>query len=281
MKDRDDYKRREAEAWSSLDREKIANMPLAELKKLFLQGYEAELDATLDAGSIPYLAGGYFMEKTWPARIQKRIAHAKDAVDTLKSGSVNYRRWSRAAYWTVDETCALLCGFDPEKLPESFDDLHLFAAHDPCIKEFFDLMKMLGRHLNVENRLNYGDWRSNPLGFGRARIAPVDAIAWATEFGVELPADLATHAATLEQDTTEPEPTAKKQRLRSDTEENYLRIIALLYGLSEFDAKPNTAAQAMRGEMQLWDWDRPGVDTVADVLKSSAGLAKGKHPKFR
>lgn len=74
--------------------------------------------------------------------------------------------------------------------------------------------------------------------------------------------------------------TQPKTRLRADAEENYLRVIAYLWAMSELDSRPHTAAKAMVDEIKLWDWDKPERDTIAKALTQAAFLAKGKHPKF-
>jgi hypothetical protein len=76
------------------------------------------------------------------------------------------------------------------------------------------------------------------------------------------------------------EQQSRAPTLRTDREETLLRTIAALWATSELDGRPNTAARRLVDEISLWNWDKPGTDTFAAVLKQAAMLAKGKHPKF-
>jgi hypothetical protein len=85
----------------------------------------------------------------------------------------------------------------------------------------------------------------------------------------------------LSETAMKPKPVESGRPMRTDKEENYLRIIAGLWARSELSMKPYTAAEELHSELSQWDWDKPGTDTIATVLIKAAGLAKGKHPNFR
>jgi hypothetical protein len=73
------------------------------------------------------------------------------------------------------------------------------------------------------------------------------------------------------------EPVAVKQRgqpkLRSDREENLLKVIAGMWALSSLPREHNTAADKLSALFQSWGWEKPAKGTMADtILKDAANL---------
>lgn len=65
----------------------------------------------------------------------------------------------------------------------------------------------------------------------------------------------------------------KPARLRSDREENLLRVIAGLWALSGLPAEHNTTADKVSGLFDSWGWDKPAKSSMADtILKQAANL---------
>lgn len=61
--------------------------------------------------------------------------------------------------------------------------------------------------------------------------------------------------------------------LRSDYEENLLRVIAGLWALSGLPVEHNTTADKLSGLFDSWQWDKPAKSTIADrILKRAAEL---------
>lgn len=65
----------------------------------------------------------------------------------------------------------------------------------------------------------------------------------------------------------------KSAKLRSDREENLLRVIAGLWALSGLPPEHNTTADKLSGLFDTWQWDKPAKSTIADtILKEAANL---------
>lgn len=79
----------------------------------------------------------------------------------------------------------------------------------------------------------------------------------------------AQHVAPLNE---EPAP-VKLTKLRSDREQNLLRVIAAMWALSDLPKEHNTAADKLSALMDGWKWDKPAASTIADtILKEAANL---------
>lgn len=77
----------------------------------------------------------------------------------------------------------------------------------------------------------------------------------------------AKQAITLEQ--------TKPSKLRSDREQNLLRVIAGLWALAELPPEHNTAADRISGLITSWGWDKPAAGTIADTVLSKAANLPG------
>lgn len=65
----------------------------------------------------------------------------------------------------------------------------------------------------------------------------------------------------------------KPGKIRSDREENLLRVIAGLWALSGLPAEHNTTADKLSGLFDTWGWDKPKKSSIADdTLKQAANL---------
>jgi len=66
---------------------------------------------------------------------------------------------------------------------------------------------------------------------------------------------------------------SKPAKLRSDREENLLRVIAGLWALSGLPAEHNTTADKVSALFDSWQWDKPAKSSIADtILKQAASL---------
>ena len=66
---------------------------------------------------------------------------------------------------------------------------------------------------------------------------------------------------------------AKRPKLRSDREQNLLRVIAALWAMSDLPKEHNVAADKLSALMDGWSWDKPAAGTIADtILKEAANL---------
>lgn len=75
--------------------------------------------------------------------------------------------------------------------------------------------------------------------------------------------------------STQVEGAAKQPKLRSDREQNLLRVIAALWEFSGLPKEQNTAADKLSGLMQGWGWEQPAAGTMADtILKAAANLPR-------
>lgn len=66
---------------------------------------------------------------------------------------------------------------------------------------------------------------------------------------------------------------AQPRKIRSDREENLLRVIAGLWALSGLPSEHNTTADKLSALFDGWGWDKPAKSSIADtILKQAANL---------
>lgn len=93
---------------------------------------------------------------------------------------------------------------------------------------------------------------------------------WFQADDIEKMADTRTLPVT--QPSEKPELT-KQPKLRSDREQNLLRVIAALWAMSDLPKEHNTTADKLSGLMDVWGWDKPASSTMADtILKEAMNL---------
>lgn len=77
----------------------------------------------------------------------------------------------------------------------------------------------------------------------------------------------AIKAGSLGKQETQP------RKIRSDREENLLRVIAGLWALSGLPSEHNTTADKLSALFDGWGWDKPAKSSIADtILKQAANL---------
>lgn len=69
--------------------------------------------------------------------------------------------------------------------------------------------------------------------------------------------------------------------MRTDKEDNYLKIIARLWAISGLDAKPHTATSQLLNDPNFSGLAGPGASTIASALGRARGISIGQHPKFK
>jgi hypothetical protein len=74
-----------------------------------------------------------------------------------------------------------------------------------------------------------------------------------------------------ETDDTKPAP--KPKRIRSDREDNLLRVIAGLWALSGLPPEHHVTADKLEALFQSWDWEKPAKSAIAEtMLRDAANL---------
>lgn len=156
--------------------------------------------------------------------VRTRDRNAQEAAEFLAESSrhpINYTYWGKAAYWTVEEACALLSGIRPTKHLRGEDILRLADYAAPA-KRFADLQQLLLRENN-----------DSPY----VKLLPSDVLAWARSLDIEVPRPLSDAVDRFANLSPEPakagaaDPLDSSKPLSSRKEQSYLGIIAAMRAL--------------------------------------------------
>lgn len=118
-----------------------------------------------------------------------------DAEFHSPENAADFTYWTKAEYWTLDESVALLLGKDPKKLPLLVLSSHLAAA--PFRQQHARLHELARRASAMQG----------------PRLRPAQVLAWADSIGVDVPNELRTLPAAPTQTLASLGITAQPERL--------------------------------------------------------------------
>jgi hypothetical protein len=174
--------------------------------------------------------------------VRTRDRNAQEAAEFLAESSrhpINYTYWGKAAYWTVEEACALLSGIRPTKHLRGEDILRLADYAAPA-KRFADLQQLLLRENN-----------DSPY----VKLLPSDVLAWARSLDIEVPRPLSDAVDRFANLSPEPAKAGAADPLDSRERTTLLCIIGALAAHAQLDLsqplKTGNAIAAMMPDVKL------------------------------
>jgi hypothetical protein len=144
----------------------------AEMRELLIEKYARDMEDRVTS-QIDVDLFANLLHLTDPRRRDSEIEKAKGFLARVAATPADFQHWARAAFWTIEETSALLAGIAPiEKL---HIEIQSFYRFHPTAAAFERIRQLLVRESG--NR-PYQQWR------------PVDVVRWANALQIEVPAEL-------------------------------------------------------------------------------------------
>jgi len=181
--------------------------------------------------------------------------------------------WLNQADVAVSNAVMLSCNVDPRSVSEEDSRYILeeeFVVTAECNRRFAFVQSAIDAHvlevIRRADRVPYvklAEFRA----WGESLAQP---LTFPDEFPKASTIEPARTAASVPGNESRDTPA---QRLRSDREQNLLRVIAGLWALSDLPSQHNTTADKLSALFDSWKWDKPAKQTIADtILKEAANL---------
>lgn len=172
----------------------------------------------------------------------------------------DYTYWGKAAYWTIEEACALLSGIRPTTDLRDEDILPLANYAAPA-KRFADLQRLLLRENN-----------DSPY----AKLRPSDILAWARSLDIAVPQPLSDAVTRFADPSPEPAKASVDNPPDSRVRKTLLCIIGALAEHAKLDLshpmKAGDAIAAMMPDVKLTGRAiGEHLKDVADAMDSRKG----------
>lgn len=250
-------------------KEELEKLSPSQLREMLIESYKEELNHNLiDHEDVGFYAQIFHMKKEWPHRRQHEAVMLKTQIETLLSSEPDYEYWSRAAYWTAREACAILCEIDPDSLfrVHSLEELKKVSTHSSRLVKFFGLLRLLGREVGEQYlRLHERGNSQDLLAFGWVQLEVSFVSDWAKRCKFEVPEKLKIalekfHADELVSDSVNSESRLSfEQKIGAYPEELRVAIEAF----EAVSADPSTSTAPKRAILKWLDANK------ADLTKQA------------
>lgn len=184
--------------------------------------------------------------------------HAQEAASLLAESSrlsIDYTYWGKAAYWTIEEACALLSGIRPTKHLRGEDILPLADYAAPA-KRYAELQLLLLRENN-----------DSPY----VKLCPSDVLAWARSLELEVPQPLTDAVGRY---ATNPAAASADEPLDPRERTTLLRIIRALAIMAKLPERGATGS--IEKQLQELGFTGPKDAAIRKVLSDARMLEQGE-----
>lgn len=230
------------------DLDALKKLAPSEMRKLLAERYSETLARTVTSAETVELYA-CLLHFSDPRKRDERINKGHEFIQRITAGPTDFKHWAKAAYWTIDEAAALLCGLEP-KDRHIADDIAPLAEHFAVARSFCDIQQLLLRENG--NRIH-------------ERLQPDAVVGWAEAFDISVPAPLLDAVRRFKTPPTQAAPADKPPDSRIRT--TLLNIIGALADAANLDLSQHYKAG----------------DTVAAMLATKgvtySGRAIGEHLK--
>lgn len=189
--------------------------------------------------------------------VRARDRRVQEAAAFLAESSrlpTDYTYWGKAAYWTVEEACALLSGIRPTTDLRDEDILPLAGYAAPA-KRFADLQRLLLRENN-----------DSPY----AKLRPSDVLAWARSLDIAVPQPLSD---AVRRYATDPAAASGDEPLDPRERTTLLRIIRALAIMAKLPERGATGS--IEKQLQELGFTGPKDAAIRKVLADARMLEQG------